>query len=158
MLKARRLCEAGCGFVAVALQGWDMHGGIKARMDRTAPQVDRAVAAFVEDIHQRGLEKDILLVISGEFGRTPRINKSAGRDHWGRLSTLALSGGGLQTGNVIGQSSPKAEFPAADTVHTQDLMATVFHVLGIPPTTHFDDQAGRPIPMLPAGNPIPGLI
>ena len=158
MLKARRLCEAGCGFVAVALQGWDMHGNIKRSMDSRGPQVDHAVAAFVEDIHQRGLEKDILLVISGEFGRTPRINKNAGRDHWGRLSTLALAGGGLQTGNVIGQSSPKAEFPAVDTVHTQDLMATVFHVLGIPPTTHFDDQAGRPIPMLPAGKPIPGLI
>ena len=158
MLKARRLCEAGCGFVAVALQGWDMHGNIKRSMDSRGPQVDRAVAAFVEDIYQRGLEKNILLVISGEFGRTPRINKNAGRDHWGRLSTLALAGGGLQTGNVIGQSSPKAEFPASNTVTTQDLMATVFHTLGIPAGTHFDDPAGRPVPMLPAGNPIPGLI
>ena len=97
-------------------------------------------------------------MISGEFGRTPRINKKAGRDHWGPLSTLALSGGGLQVGQVIGQSSPRAEVPQSGRVTPQDLMATVFHVLGIPPETSFDDPAGRPVPMLGTGKPIPGLV
>lgn len=158
MLTARRLCEAGCGFVAVSLQGWDMHGNIKRGMDRRGPQVDQAVSAFVEDIYQRGLDKDILLVVSGEFGRTPRINKRAGRDHWGPLSTLALSGGDLQVGQIVGESSAKAEEPLSDLVTPQDLMATVFHVLGIAPETYFVDPSGRPTPMLDDGKPIPALM
>ena len=158
MLTARRLCEAGCGFVAVSLQGWDMHGNVKGGMDKRGPEVDRAVSAFVEDIYQRGLDQNILLVVSGEFGRTPRINKRAGRDHWGRLSTLALSGGGLPVGQVIGESSPKAEFPQSGVVTPQDLMATVFHVLGIAADTHFQDPGGRPTPMLMDGQPIAGLV
>ena len=158
LLTARRLCESGCGFVAVAYQGWDMHGNVKGGMDRRGPEVDRAVSAFVEDIYQQGLDQNILLVISGEFGRTPRINKRAGRDHWGPLSTLALAGGGLQVGSVIGESSPNAEKPKAGLVTPQDLMATVFHVLGIDKATHFQDQAGRPVPMLDAGRPISGLV
>jgi len=158
LLTARRLCEAGCGFVAVSLQGWDMHGNVKGGMNRRGPQVDRAVSAFVEDIHQRGLEKNILLVVTGEFGRTPRINKKAGRDHWGRLSTLALAGGGLKVGRTVGESSAKAEVPKSNRVTPQDLMATVFHVLGIPPQTHFVDPSGRPVPMLNDGKPIDGLV
>ena len=158
MLTARRLCEVGCGFVAVSLQGWDMHGNVTGGMNRRGPEVDRAVSAFLADIHQRGLDQDILLVISGEFGRTPRINKNAGRDHWGNLSTLALAGGGLNMGQVIGTSSPKAEVPASGKVGPQELMATVFHVLGIEPETSFEDPAGRPIPMLGTGRPIKGLI
>ncbi len=158
MLTARRLCEAGCGFVAVSLQGWDMHGNVKRGMDRRGSQVDRAVTAFVEDIYLRGLDKNVLLVISGEFGRTPRVNKTAGRDHWGRLSTLALSGGGLQVGQVVGESSAKAEAPKSGLVTPQDLMATVFHVLGIAPDTYFNDPSGRPTPMLDDGKPIHGLV
>ena len=143
LLTARRLCEAGSGFVAVAYQGWDMHGNIKGGMDRRGAEMDRAVSAFVEDTYQQGLDRNILLVISGEFGRTPRINKRAGRDHWGPLSTLALAGGGLQVGSVIGESSPKAEKPKSGLVTPQDLMATVFHVLGIDNATHFQGS-GRP--------------
>jgi hypothetical protein len=158
LLTARRLCEAGCGFVAVALQGWDMHGNVKGGMNKRGPQVDRAVSAFVEDIYQQGLDKNILLVVSGEFGRTPRINKRAGRDHWGRLSTLALSGGGLKVGQIVGESSPKAETPKSGIVTPQDLMATVFHVLGIAPDTHFQDPGGRPTPMLSGGKPIDALV
>jgi hypothetical protein len=158
MLMARRLCEAGCGFVGVGFQGWDMHGNIEKGLDRRAPEVDRAVAAFVEDIYQRGLDKNILLVVSGEFGRTPRINKRAGRDHWGQLSTLALSGGGLQVGRTVGESSARAEVPLSNQITVQDLMATVFHVLGIAPDTHFNDPAGRPVPMLEEGQPIADLV
>lgn len=158
LLTARRLCEAGCGFVAVSLQGWDMHGNVKGGMNKRGPEVDRAVSAFVEDIYQRGMDENILLIVSGEFGRTPRINKRAGRDHWGRLSTLALSGGGLQVGQIVGESSDKAEAPKSDVITPQDLMATVFHVLGIAPETYFHDPSGRPTPMLGDGKPIRGLV
>lgn len=158
LLTARRLCQEGCGFVAVSLQGWDMHGNVSGGMNKRGPQVDRAVSAFVEDIYQQGLDKNILLVISGEFGRTPRINKKAGRDHWGRLSTLALSGGGLEVGQVIGESTTKAESPKSGLVTPQDLMATVFHVLGIAPDTLFNDPSGRPTPMLSGGKPIASLV
>src|SRR6202011_5748714 len=111
---------------------WDMHGSVAASMKTQAPPVDHAVAALVEDLHFRGLEQDILLVITGEFGRTPRINGGAGRDHWAPLSTLALAGGGLKMGQVIGESNAKAEVPKTTAYTPQHLMATVFHVLGIP--------------------------
>ncbi|TPW00580.1 MAG: hypothetical protein FD125_3075, partial [bacterium] len=111
LLTARRLCEAGVGFVTVNFGGWDMHGNIGQAMKNLGPQVDRAVSAFVQDTANRGEDQDILLVITGEFGRTPRINGSAGRDHWAPLSTLALAGGGLKMGQTVGESNAKAEVP-----------------------------------------------
>ena len=158
LLMARRLCEAGCGFVTVSHGGWDMHGDIKKSMEARSPDLDHAVAAFINDVHQRGLDKKILLVITGEFGRTPRINQGAGRDHWAPLSTLALAGGGLKMGQVVGESSSKADVPASRPVTPQDLMATVFHVLGIDLSTQFTDFAGRPKYMVDGGRPIPELI
>jgi uncharacterized protein (DUF1501 family) len=116
------------------------------------------VAAFVEDVAARGLEDDILLVITGEFGRTPRVNPGAGRDHWAPLSTLALAGGGLKMGQVIGESSAKAEVPKTNPITPQDLMATVFQVLGVPQDLHYKDQTGRPVPMVDGGKVIAELI
>src|SRR5262249_19361547 len=127
-------------------------------MKNLGPQVDHAVATFLEDVHARGLDKDVLLVVTGEFGRTPRINGSAGRDHWAPLSTLALAGGGLKVGQVVGESSAKAEVPKSTPVTPQDLVATVFHVLGIPQDLHYKDQAGRPVPMVNGGKPIAELV
>ncbi len=158
LLQARRLCEAGCGFVTVNFGGWDMHNNIVSGMRKNAPQVDRAVAAFLEDVAQRGLDEKICLVITGEFGRTPRINRNAGRDHWAPLSTLALAGGGLRMGQVVGESTAKAESPKSTPIGPQDLMATVFHVLGIPQDLHFQDTAGRPVPMITGGRPITELV
>jgi hypothetical protein len=158
MLMARRLCEAGTGFVTIHYGGWDMHGGIQNAMKNLGPKVDHAVAAFVDDVAARGLDKDILLVITGEFGRTPRINGSAGRDHWAPLSTLALAGGGLKMGQVVGESSAKAEVPKTTPITPQDLMATVFHVLGLPQELQFTDPTGRPTPMITGGKPIAELI
>jgi uncharacterized protein (DUF1501 family) len=158
MLLARRLCEAGVGFVTLHHGGWDMHGQIANAMKVLGPQVDHAVAAFLDDVHQRGLDKDILLVITGEFGRTPRINPSAGRDHWAPLSTLALAGGGLKMGQVVGQSTAKAEVPKTTPITPQDLMATVFHVLGIPQDLHYTDPSGRPTPMINGGKVIRELV
>lgn len=158
MLMARRLCEAGVGFVTLSFGGWDMHGSIAQSMRNLAPQVDHAVSAFVQDVNQRGLENDILLVITGEFGRTPRVNGGAGRDHWAPLSTLALSGGGLRMGQVVGESTAKAEVPKTRPISPQDLMATVFQVLGLPQDLHYNDQSGRPTPMINGGRPIAELV
>jgi hypothetical protein len=158
MLMARRLCEAGVGFVTLHHGGWDMHGNIAQSMRQTAPAVDHAVSAFVRDVHQRGLQDDILLVITGEFGRTPRVNNSAGRDHWAPLSTLALSGGGLRMGQTVGESNARAEVPRTTPITPQDLMATVFRVLGVPQDLHYNDPTGRPTPMVNGGRPIRELV
>jgi len=158
MLMARRLCEAGVGFVTIHYGGWDMHGQIAQSMRNLAPQLDHAVSAFVQDTHARGLDEDILLVITGEFGRTPRVNGSAGRDHWAPLSTLALAGGGLRMGQVVGESSARAEVPRTRPITPQDLMATVFRVLGLPPDLHYNDPTGRPVPMVDSGRAIPELV
>jgi hypothetical protein len=158
LLTARRLCEAGAGFVTVEFGGWDMHGNIKMAMDQLGPQVDQAVAALVEDLDQRGMSENVLLVISGEFGRTPKINGGAGRDHWAPLSTLALAGGGLKMGQVIGESAEKVDVPKTTPITPQDLMATVFDVLGIDKRIQFVNQAGRPVYMIENGKPIAELV
>ena len=134
MLLARRLCEAGCGFVTVTCAGWDMHGGGKEFTMRDGlasltPAVDKAVSAFIEDTEQRGLDDDILLVITGEFGRTPRINKNGGRDHWGNLCTLAFAGGGLKTAQVIGRSDRTGSEPDSDPISSSNVLATIMHTL-----------------------------
>jgi hypothetical protein len=134
MLMARRLCEAGCGFVTVSDCGWDMHsngnspknlGGMKW----LGSQVDHAVAAFIRDVEERGLSDDILLVVTGEMGRTPRINGNGGRDHYGELTPLLLSGGGLKMGQVIGQSDRTASRPATEPFDPSHLFATIMHTL-----------------------------
>jgi hypothetical protein len=155
LLLARRLCEAGAGFVTMnyanSSQGWDMHNDMKPQLEQACPPMDRAISVFLQDLEDRGLSDKILLVITGEFGRTPRINGSAGRDHWGPLCTLALAGGGLRMGQVIGESSERIEVPRTRPIHPKDLMATVFHVLGIPRDQQYIDQAGRPQYLLPEG-------
>lgn len=134
MLLARRLCEAGCGFVTVTCPGWDMHGGGKefSMADGLAtltPALDRAVSAFIEDTRERGLADKILLVITGEFGRTPRVNQHGGRDHWGNLCTLAFVGGGLRMGQVIGRSDRTGSQPASDPISSNQVLATIMHSL-----------------------------
>ena len=155
LLLARRLCEAGAGFVTLnyanSSQGWDMHNDMAPQLRQACPPMDRAISVFLEDLEQRGLSDKILLVITGEFGRTPRINSSAGRDHWGPLCTLALAGGGLRMGQAIGESSERAEVPRTNPIYPKDLMATIFHVLGINPQIQFQDQTGRPTYLLPEG-------
>lgn len=134
LLLARRLCEAGCGFVTIHNPGWDMHGGptqmnMPDGMRRLGVPVDQAVSVFLDDLEQRGLSDQILLIITGEFGRTPRVKPDGGRDHWPRLSTLALAGGGLPMGQVIGRSTSKAEEPLSEPVTPENLLGTVLHTL-----------------------------
>jgi len=134
MLLARRLCERGCGFVTVSDCGWDMHANNNSPKGMTniypmGHQVDHAVSAFIEDIHARGLEDKILLVVTGEMGRTPRINKNGGRDHYSELTSLLVAGGGLKMGQVIGQSDRTASHPATEPYTPKELMATIMHTL-----------------------------
>jgi uncharacterized protein (DUF1501 family) len=158
MLIARRLCEAGCGFVTIHYGGWDMHGQIKEGMVGRSREMDPAISALVDDLSQRGLDKQILLVITGEFGRTPKVNGSAGRDHWAPLSTLAFAGGGLKMGQVVGESADKLDVPKSNPITPQDMMATIFHVLGIDRKLQYVNQAGRPTYMIEDGEPIAELI
>lgn len=164
LLMARRLCEAGCGFVTIHNPGWDMHGGptqynIPVGMESLGRPVDHAVSAFLEDIDQRGLAENILLIITGEFGRTIRVKDNGGRDHWPRLSTLAFAGGGLRMGQVIGQSSAKAEEPRSDPVTLDNLFATVMNVLFDVPALRQSGKVPREIAsLLDRAQPIRQLI
>jgi hypothetical protein len=158
LLTARRLCEAGCGFVTVNYGGWDMHSNIANSLRSRCGDLDRAVSAFVQDTVERGCDRNILLVISGEFGRTPRVNRNAGRDHWGNLCTLALAGGGLSMGQVVGDSSANVERPRTTPISPLDLKATVFHALGLPLDLQFISPLGRPVYMIEGARPIRELV
>jgi uncharacterized protein (DUF1501 family) len=134
MLLARRLVESGCGFVTVSDCGWDMHSNGNSPkglggMQWLGPQVDHAVAAFIEDCEARGLRDKVLLAVTGEMCRTPRINNDGGRDHYGELTPLLLYGGGLRMGQVIGQSDRKAERPATEPYTPEHLLSTMMHTL-----------------------------
>ncbi len=164
MLMARRLVEAGCGFVTVTCTGWDMHGGgkeytITDGMPVQAPAVDRAASAFIEDLIQRGLYDKVLLVITGEFGRTPKINNKGGRDHWGNLCTLAFAGGGLKMGQVVGASNKTVSEPARDQVTSNQLLGTVMHTLmDIPNLRLRTDLPGDIQRVITSSRPIPQLV
>ena len=162
MMMARRLCEAGCGFVTVTSTGWDMHGnafGVDDGMPILGPAVDKAVSAFIEDCEARGLSEKILLVITGEFGRTPRINNKGGRDHWGRLCTLAFAGGGLKMGQVIGRSDKTASSPASDLVTNNMLLGTVMHTLFDIPNLRLRNNFPADIQrVITSSKPIPQLV
>ncbi|MDA0590785.1 MAG: DUF1501 domain-containing protein [Planctomycetota bacterium] len=137
--------------------GWDMHSNVERSMKSRGSEIDQGVSALIEDLHQRGMQDDVLVVVTGDFGRTPRINKRAGRDHWGNLCTLALSGGGLNMGQVIGESSAKAEVPHTSPIRPHDLMATIFELFGIPLRQQIVNFQGRPVYLLENGQPIKEL-
>ena len=132
LLMARRLIEAGCGFVTVQSAGWDMHAdgnnpGIEAGMDMLGRPLDKALSAFLGDLESRGMLDDVLVVLTGDFGRTPTINARGGRDHWANLCTLAFFGGGLKTGQVIGQSDRQNRVPASSPIGPGNLLSTIMH-------------------------------
>jgi uncharacterized protein (DUF1501 family) len=134
MLMARRLCEAGAGFVTVVHSNWDFHArknipNMPEGMSVLAPPLDHAVAAFMEDVRARGLEDKILLIITGEFGRTPGLDKNLGRHHWPKICPLLLAGGGLRHGQVIGSSDKRGGEPAADPISIDDLHATILNAV-----------------------------
>lgn len=144
LLLARRLVEQGVTFVTVRVNGWDDHGQIARAMQAKGPAYDAGVAALVQDIYDRGLDRKVLVVCMGEFGRTPRINASAGRDHWGQVMSVVLAGGGLRTGQIIGASDSKGAVPVERPYRPENVLAVLYRHLGIDPALTFNDLAGRP--------------
>jgi hypothetical protein len=164
LLLARRLCEAGCGFVTVTTNFvWDMHAdvnnaGVAEGMRYMGPPLDHALSTLIEDLAERGLSDDILVVCCGEMGRTPRINNKGGRDHWGNLAPLLLVGGGMQMGQVIGQSTRDGGEPRSEPVRIKNLVATMLQTLL--DVGELRTLRGMPNEVIQAatGQPIPGLV
>ena len=159
ILIARRLVEVGVRSVTLSFGRWDSHGKNFDLVRDHGSKLDQAVSALVEDLDERGMLDDVTVVVWGEFGRTPKINKNAGRDHWPRVSCALLAGGGMQTGQAIGQTNRLGEYATKRPVHLQEVVATIFHNLGIDPeTTTILDPAGRPQYLLERTRVIPELV
>jgi hypothetical protein len=159
-LLARRLVEAGVTYVTIqAGGGWDTHADNFKQLKTTLlPKFDQAVAALVADLCDRGLQNDVLVMAFGEFGRTPRINSGAGRDHWPGAMSILYAGGGLKMGQAIGTTNSLAEHPASKPATPGCVLATMYHVLGIDYHHVFHDEAQRPLAVLAEGEPIEDLI
>jgi hypothetical protein len=160
-LLARRLVEAGARVVTVNYSFWDWHGQNFKNARQELPIFDRGVAALVEDLHERGMDKDCTVVVWGEFGRTPKINKDAGRDHWPRVSCALLAGGGMQTGQTIGETDRLGGEPISRPVTFEEVHATLYHNLGIhlASAPRLFDFRGRPQYLVdPNVKPIAELI
>jgi Protein of unknown function (DUF1501) len=144
-LTARRLVEAGVGCVTLSIGGWDTHGQNFQQLRRQLPDVDRGVANLVQDLHDRGLFDDVVVVMWGEFGRTPRINQGAGRDHWSPVMSALVAGGGLRMGQAIGASTARGERPQDRPYRVPQVLATLYNAIGIDPAQTFTNGAGRPV-------------
>ena len=166
LLLARRLAEANAGLVTVWYGGWDSHGTnpavnhgtIEQEMHKLAPEFDHAVSVFIEDLYDRGLQDKVLLAIVGEFGRSPHINKDGGREHWPQLGNQVLVGGGMNMGQIIGESTVRGDVPKSQPISPNDLLATLFRFLDIPLDLQYTNPAGRPTRMLETGQPIAALF
>lgn len=158
-LVARRLVSAGVRCVTLAFSRWDWHGANFRQGREEMPLLDQGVSALVEDLEQRGMLDDVSVVVWGEFGRTPRINPGAGRDHWPQVSCALLAGGGMRTGQIIGETNRLAEVPKQRPVHFQEVFATLYHNLGIDvANTAIADHSGRPTYLLDHRDPMPELV
>ncbi|MBM3834798.1 MAG: DUF1501 domain-containing protein [Verrucomicrobia bacterium] len=158
-LLARRLVEAGVRLVTVDVRWWDTHvQGFDTMRNGFLPRWDRAYTALIEDLEQRGLLESTMVIAWGEFGRTPRVNANAGRDHWPNVFSAAVAGGGIQGGRVVGSSDAKGAEPASNPKTPQDVLATMYRHLGVDMTVQYADHAGRPHPVLPFGMPIEELF
>jgi uncharacterized protein (DUF1501 family) len=148
-LTARRLIEAGVRCVTLSIGAWDTHSSNFKSLRKQLPKVDCAVATLIGDLHERGLAQDVVTVMWGEFGRTPRINaKDGGRDHWPSVMSCLVAGGGLKMGQAIGSTSSHGEVARDQPYHVQDILATVYRALGIDPRAALKDASGRPVPLL----------
>jgi hypothetical protein len=147
-LTARRLVEAGVGCVTLSYGGWDTHGQNFQELRRQLPQLDRGIANLIQDLNDRGMQDDVVTVCWGEFGRTPRVNGSAGRDHWAPVMSAMVAGGGLRMGQAVGTSSARGEYPATRRVTASQVLATLYRTMGIDPSMTFPSQSGRPMYIL----------
>lgn len=157
-LRARRLVEAGVLCTAIEVGGWDTHGDNFPQLKRIMPPLDQSLAALLDDLKDRGLDRETIVIVWGEFGRTPRVNGTAGRDHWPAVMSAMIAGGGLKMGQVIGATDAGAGEAVERPVRVREIVATLYHALGIDPETVFIDQQARPIPLIPDAAPMPELI
>jgi hypothetical protein len=168
-LLARRLVEAGATFVTVHFGGWDHHWDLKAGMENYLPKVDSAVATLFRDLDDRGLLDTTLVVLCGEFSRTPKMNDGGnggpplsqgtpGRDHWGNAMFCLMGGGGVKGGQVVGSTDRLGMSPLTRPLTPSNVHATIYHVLGIDPKLHLLDPSGRPVPVLEDPDPIHELL
>ncbi|HJZ91331.1 MAG TPA: DUF1501 domain-containing protein [Gemmataceae bacterium] len=158
MLMARRLVEAGVRFVSLTYGGWDLHGAIRQGTLNQLPQFDQAFATLITDLGQRGLLDSTLVMVSSEFGRTPKINGTAGRDHWPKVFSVVLAGGGIKKGIVHGASDATATEPEDDPLDVDGLAQTVYHCLGIPGEKKLMSPGDRPQRIVDGGKPVKELL
>jgi Protein of unknown function (DUF1501) len=157
-LMARRLVEAGARVVTISFGRWDTHGQNFKSCRTRIPKLDMALSSLVEDLYLRGLDQDVSVVVWGEFGRTPKINKDAGRDHWPPVNFALLTGGGMRTGQVIGSTDKQAAYCKDRPISHQNVFATLYHNLGIDPGTAVHDRSGRPMHLLEEQQPIREVV
>ena len=158
-LMARRLVQAGVRCVTVDHSNWDTHdGNFLTLKEQLLPKLDAAISTLFRDLADRGMLDTTLVIATGEFGRTPRVNKNAGRDHWGSAFTVALGGGGVKGGRVVGKTDSRAEKPADDPFGPEDLAATLYHVLGVDPEEEFYTPEGRPVKVVNNGRVIQAIL
>jgi hypothetical protein len=157
-LTARRLVEAGVGCVTLAIGGWDTHGQNFSTLKRQLPQVDRGVANLIQDLHDLGLDKDVVTVMWGEFGRTPKINNGAGRDHWSPAMSALVAGGGMKMGQAIGSTTARGERPKDRPLTVPQVLSTLYKAIGIDPAQTFTNGSGRPMHILDDREPVKELL
>lgn len=159
VLAARRLVEAGVRFATVSLGGWDTHSQtFNAHKTRLMPQLDGTLAALIRDLDDRGLLDSTIVMCAGEFGRTPKVNKNSGRDHWARSMACVLAGGGFKRGYVHGSTDASGMAPATEPCTPDDIASTIFHQLGVEPTTELQTPTGRPVQLFREGKVIEKLV
>ncbi len=157
-LMARRLIEGGVKFVTVNFGGWDHHAKIFENLDKKLPVFDQGLAALIADLERSGLMKETLLLVMGEFGRTPKVNKDAGRDHWGRAGSMIFAGAGVTPGKIIGATDRDGAFVTERPVRPADVACTVYEALGINPRKDLHTPEGRPVAILDQGNTVEELF
>ncbi len=159
VLAARRLVEAGVRFVTVTLGGWDTHGkNFDALKTRLLPQVDQTLSALISDLSERGLLDTTTVYCAGEFGRTPKVNKNAGRDHWAKSMAVVLAGGGFKRGYAHGTTDSNGMQPATEACTPDDIASTLFHCLGIDPKTELMTPSNRPMQLFREGRVIEKIL
>jgi hypothetical protein len=158
MLMARRLVEAGVRFVSLTYGSWDHHGDIKAGIESQTPNLDQGVAAMLDDLQERGMLDRTLVLLTTEFGRTPKINPQGGRDHWPRVFSIMMAGGGIRRGHVHGASDALGGEPAANPVSVEDFAATVYHQIGIDPAKRIMSPGDRPVALVKDGHVLESIL
>ena len=157
-LTARRLVEAGVGAVTMSFGNWDTHLDNFKYCKEWLPQLDRGIAALIQDLHERGLDKDVVVVMWGEFGRDPKVNDRAGREHWEPVMSALIAGGGFRMGQAIGTTSARGEEPKDRPYNVPQVWSTIYRAIGIDPSRTFTDGSGRPVHILEDREPVKELL